>query len=324
MGWWQVDADTLAGARFVVSPLAETLAALKTLHRPAAAHPGRRRWLEERLGAYRARLADDPTAAALVPAALGGAWNATFLTPVPGEAPSFEGELAAVRATAPEAARADLARCLRGPLPPVLAEGDVAGCAVRLLAWVWEETVAPDWPRRRRVLEADILARAARAGHAGWAAALEGTRPGMRWLGGDRLQITTGDAGERRLAGARLVFVPVTTGQSWLCWDEPGPALGPRGYGVVYPCAGELAEPPGEPAGPLAALLGPGRAAVLTRLAEPRSTTQLVALTGLPLGSVGRHLRVLREARLVARRRAGRAVLYVHTEAGRVLLAAQG
>ncbi|WP_031077514.1 ArsR/SmtB family transcription factor [Streptomyces sp. NRRL WC-3742] len=324
MGWWQVDADTLAGARFLVSPLAEALAALKTLHRPAAAHPGQRRWLEEHLGAYRARLAADPQAAALVPAALGGGWNATFLTPVPGESLGFEGELAAVRATSPDVARADLAYCLRGPLPPALAHGDLAGCAARLLEWVWEETVAPDWARRRRVLEADVLARAARSAQGGWAAALEGTRPGLRWLGGERLQITTGDAGERQLAGARLVFVPVTFQQTWLCWDDPRPSRGPCGYGVVYPCAGVLAEAPVESAAPLAALLGPGRAAVLARLAEPKSTTQLVALTGLPLGSVGRHLRVLREARLVGRRREGRVVLYFPTTVGRALLDAQG
>ena len=31
MGWWQVNADTLAGSRFVLSPLAETFAGLKML-----------------------------------------------------------------------------------------------------------------------------------------------------------------------------------------------------------------------------------------------------------------------------------------------------
>ena len=51
---------------------------------------------------------------------------------------------------------------------------------------------------------------------------------------------------------------------------------------------------------PLAALLGPGRARVLILLDTPKSTTQLVALTGLGLGSVGRHLKVLLDAGLVA------------------------
>jgi DNA-binding transcriptional ArsR family regulator len=54
----------------------------------------------------------------------------------------------------------------------------------------------------------------------------------------------------------------------------------------------------------------------LIRLDTPKSTTQLVALTGQPLGSVGRHLKVLHEAGLASRRRAGRSVLYYRTPLG--------
>ena len=73
----------------------------------------------------------------------------------------------------------------------------------------------------------------------------------------------------------------------------------------------------------LGTLPGPGRAGVLVLLDTPKSTTQLVALTGQGLGSVGRHLKVLLDARLVQRRRAGRSVLYYRTAAGDTLLAAQ-
>jgi DNA-binding transcriptional ArsR family regulator len=59
-------------------------------------------------------------------------------------------------------------------------------------------------------------------------------------------------------------------------------------------------------------------------LAAPLSTTQLVALTGQGLGSVGRHLRVLLDAGLVERRRAGRSVLYSRTPAGESLAEAAG
>jgi DNA-binding transcriptional ArsR family regulator len=48
-----------------------------------------------------------------------------------------------------------------------------------------------------------------------------------------------------------------------------------------------------------------------------------VALTGQGLGSVGRYLKVLLDARLVQRRRAGRSVLYHLTAAGEKLLEAQ-
>ena len=63
-------------------------------------------------------------------------------------------------------------------------------------------------------------------------------------------------------------------------------------------------------------LIGGNRALVLTLLDQPRTTSQLVAVTGLGLGSVGGHLAVLRDAGLVTRRRAGRSVVYVRTPLG--------
>ena len=47
-----------------------------------------------------------------------------------------------------------------------------------------------------------------------------------------------------------------------------------------------------------------------------------MALTGLALGSVGRHLGILLDAGLVLRRRSGRSVLYSLTDAGRTLITA--
>ncbi|MDX3094804.1 helix-turn-helix domain-containing protein [Streptomyces sp. ME01-24h] len=320
MGWWLVDAQTLADSRFVVSPLAEAVAALKLLDRATAAHPGERGWLDAHLPAYRERLAADPVTALLVRAALGRTWNADFLTPTPsGEgSPGFEEELSRIRQTPPDAARDHLTVSLGGPLPHPLRRADLPERAADVVAWVWTHTVLPDWPRRRRVIEADIVARTAQLGRGGWAQALDDMRRGMRWLGGGRLQINTRDHPPRDLSGARLMFVPVTPYTSWVSWDDA------VRYAVVYPCSGALAEA-GRQRVPeaLGALLGPARAAVLVMLATPMSTTQLVALTGQGLGSVGRHLKVLLDARLVRRRRAGRSVLYYRTEAGDVLLAAQ-
>ncbi|MBM7057991.1 transcriptional regulator, partial [Streptomyces sp. RHZ10] len=81
MGWWQVSADTLAGSRFVVSPLAEALASLLLLERATAAHPGECAWLETHLPAYRRRAADDPVSALVIRSALAPRWTADFLTP---------------------------------------------------------------------------------------------------------------------------------------------------------------------------------------------------------------------------------------------------
>lgn len=320
MGWWQVDADTLACSRFVVSPLAEALACLKTLARGAPSNPGERAWLDTHLPAYRERQAADPVTDELVRAGLLRPWNADFFTPTPTGAPgvSFEEELAVLRATPPDAARADIAVSLDGRLPERLRRDDLPRRAAEILEWVWRETVLPDWPRRRRVIEADIVARTAQVGQGGWAAVLDALRPGTRWLGESRLQINVRDYPPLDLSGAELLFVPVVPRTGWVCWEAP------RHYAVVYPCTGALADtgsaPPPESLG---RLLGPARASVLVLLDTPKSTTQLVALTGQGLGSVGRHLRVLLDARLVGRRRAGRSVLYYRTAAGEVLVTAQ-
>jgi DNA-binding transcriptional ArsR family regulator len=142
-------------------------------------------------------------------------------------------------------------------------------------------------------------------------------RQGMRWLGEGRLQINTYDYPPREVTGARLLFVPVTPHQGWVAWDAA------QRFAVMYPCSGVLAEPEhGTAPEALARLLGPGRANVLALLETAKSTTQLVALTGQGLGSVGRHLKVLLDAGLVHRRRSGRSVLYYRTDAGTTLVRA--
>lgn len=153
MSWWQVDADTLAGGRFVISPLAETTACLFTLQDGAATHPGERAWLEAHLPAYRRRLAGDPITALLIRSARGSNWIADFLVPAPtaDADPDFHDELARVRDTPPEAARADLEVSLGGPLPARLRRSDLPERAAGLLDWVWTETVLPYWVRRRPI-----------------------------------------------------------------------------------------------------------------------------------------------------------------------------
>ncbi|WP_225834162.1 helix-turn-helix transcriptional regulator [Streptomyces sp. NK08204] len=317
MGWWELNADTLARSRFVISPFAEAFAGLKLLHAGEGAHPGEQEWLRAHLPRYRARLAADPVTARLVRAGLGRFWIADFLTPTPRDGESFADAVARVRAVGPGAARAHLRLSLAGPLPAVLDRDDLAERAASLLEWVWAETVRPSWERRRRVLEADVFARTAQVSRGGWAGVLDGLRPGgTRWLGDNRLQVNLQEYPPHEISGAELVFVPVTAQRhGWVAWEER------ERYAVIYPCAGALADsgdravPPG-----LGALVGSARAHVLVLLGSPMSTTQLTAVTGQGLGSVGRHLRVLREAGLVRRWRAGRSVLYARTAAGDVLV----
>jgi len=320
MGWWKVSADTLAASRFVISPLAETTASLITLQRGTAAHPGDRTWLDAHRPAYREHLAGDPITALAVRAALGRRWIADFLAPAPlgeGEQP-FSEELAPIRDTDPAHVLADLEISLAGQVPALLRRPDVAPRLAGLLQWVWTDCVLPYWPRRRRIIEADILARSARLGYGGLTAALDGLRPGIHWLGNGRLQINAHNYPPQDISTAQLMFVPITTSRGWVSWSEP------HRYALTYPCAGVLAEARQAPVpAPLTALLGPGRARILILLDTPKSTTQLVALTGLGLGSAGRHLKILLDAGLVQRRRAGRSVLYSRTQPGNTLVDAQ-
>ncbi|MFC9127801.1 ArsR/SmtB family transcription factor [Streptomyces sp. NPDC057099] len=318
MGWWQVNADTLAGSRFVISPFAEAFASLRLLHTAEAAHPGERRWLDAHLPDYRRRLARDPVTALLVRAGIGREWTADFLSPAPRDGEPFEQGVARVRAACPGAARADLTVSLRGPVPERLERDDLPERAADLLTYVWTTAVRPYWPHRRRILEADVVARTAQVSRGGWASALDALRPGTRWLGENRLQVNAHEYPPREASGAELVFVPVTTQRiGWVAWE------GTDRYALIYPCAGALADADNAPVpASLGALLGTGRAGVLVRLGSPLSTSQLVAVTGQGLGSVGRHLRVLLDAGLVERRRAGRSVLYSRTAAGQVLVEA--
>jgi DNA-binding transcriptional ArsR family regulator len=368
VGWWQIDADTLATSRFVLSPLAETTAGLMRLRWNTAEIPPDRAWLRTHRPAYLDRLAGDPVTASLVEAALRPHWIADFVAPPASELERpFEEEVAVVRATAPARARQDIAEGLGGRLPSLPGRGgagelpgrgdagglpgrgdagglpgrggtgglldrdDAGGLLDRddlgermadLLTWIWRTAIEPDWPRRRRLLEADVLARTRQLSLGGWQAALDRMRGGMRWLGGGRLQINAFDYPPRDISGARLLFVPTTLGRGWVSWQEPHPSR----YALMYRASGVLADPGAGRVAPgaLGRLVGAGRARVLAELEQPKSVSQLVAITGLGLGTVGGHLRVLLEAGLVSRRRAGRSVLYMRTAAGESLVRAAG
>lgn len=316
MGHWQISSDTLAGSRFVVSPLAETIACLAAFGGQHRVSASQRDWLAAHQPAFRARWAADPFAMPFLHDAMRPRWTADFLVKPPrGTAETFDRELARVAATTDAAARGHILEGLGRPLPAVLLEPGLVDRAVELVDWVWRHTVRDDWPRRRRVFEADIVARTERLSGGGWSAVLDGLRPGMRWLGDGRLQINTYDYPPRDISGTRLLFIPTTAQRGWVAWEEP-----PDVHAVIYPCAGWLADGDGtRPPDALARLVGPVRARVLTLLAAPKSTTQLVALTGHGLGSVGGHLRVLLDAGLVRRRRSGRSVLYFRTPLGDTL-----
>lgn len=176
---------------------------------------------------------------------------------------------------------------------------------------MWSVTPAADWPRRQRVLQADIVSRTALPAAHGWSGMIPTLGAKKKWLGDGRLQIDRYDLPERDLSRAEaLLFVPVHSNGSWVAWTEPSR------YAIIYPVTGALAPTGTTAVTGLARLIGANRARLLRSLDDPRSTTQLTALSGLPIGAVGNHLRVMLDAGLVLRRRAGREVLYWRTALG--------
>jgi DNA-binding transcriptional ArsR family regulator len=310
VGVWLVGADVLASSRFAVSPLIETVAAMKAFAGKGM-HPAQRPWFDAHTPAYRQRLRRDPFAAALTGATLRPRWVADFLVTPPHDSDgTLDGDLARLRATTPDDARAQL--LAEGvPVPDVLGGPDLIDRTVDLLTWVWELALHRHWPHRRRLLEADVVARSHQLATGGWAAALPVMRPDMRWAGEGRLQVNAYDHPPVDLTGARLSFIPTLSREGWICLDAP------HHYVVVYPCAGFLTDP-GATVVPsaLSRLLGPVRALVLTHLNTPKTPSQLCAVTGHGLGTVGGHLRVLLDAGLVQRRRTGRTVRYYRTPRG--------
>jgi DNA-binding transcriptional ArsR family regulator len=315
VGEFIVDADVLARTRFGTSQLTESLAGLVILRSPDV-RPWHRDWYDTHAGAFRARLEDDPVGRALLAHAFGRSWTADFLT-VPPTAPdqALDEELAYLRSLDDDRIRADL-RFVSGTLPTVLTATGLAATAAELLRWVWEHTVRDEWDRRLRVLRADVVARTARLSSEGWSGALDGIAPGVRWLGDGRLQVNPTPYPPRDIRGRDLLLIAAHSRSSWVSWRLPDT------FAVVYPVTGVFASGPAPLPAALARLVGRNRARILTALAAPTSTSALAASTGLPLGSVGGHLRVLLDAGLLERRRSGREVLYWRSAAGESLATA--
>jgi hypothetical protein len=323
---WLVSADLLARSRFVVSPFTETIAALTVLSTPdPPGTPWIRSFRALHREAYLAMLAEDKLRAVVAEHSwrprrgqvMG--WIADFLALPPlGDGATFADELDQLAAWNDDRVRTEISQFALGPLPAALGRPGLRDAVADILRWIWTTTVVSDWPRRRRVLEADILTRTSRLASQGWAGVFDNLTRYSSWLGDGRLQINGYELPDRDLSQARkLDFVPVHSFTGWDMLELP------HRYALVYPVSGALADIGSARAGAdgLARLIGPNRARVLRLLDEPRSTTQLAALTGLPLGSVGNHLRVLLEAGAVLRRRVGREVLYWRTSLGDAFVA---
>jgi DNA-binding transcriptional ArsR family regulator len=321
----EVGPNDLAASRFALAPLVELEHLLRKLDRPGSAATSgvtrTSRWARRYI-AVRSNL-DSRALRALRPA---GNWGVDFITPPPsGMARSPSDDLDAVRSTPLALARRQIrqALALTGPVDADVAEllgrRDIVPRLADALERSWNALIAPDWPHLLAITERDVLHRAERLARGGWAAALEGLHPTLRWEDGS-VVIRGRPDGVAALDGRGLIFVP-----SVFCYPRTATYLDPPWQpAIVYPARGSAAlwQPHVSTPTALARLLGAARADLLTRLDTPASTTQLVGLTGFALGAVGDHLRVLREAGLVAGTRTGQSVMYSRTPVGDAIVGA--
>ncbi|MCU7727017.1 winged helix-turn-helix domain-containing protein [Actinoplanes sp. KI2] len=315
-----LDVTELAGTRFAVSPLAETIAGLQLLGGQGATEP-HLRWL---------RWARAEAATLSLPAAWPLLVNdrptwPEFLLPAPdGFATTIDDDLAALRRTSARQVRAGLTRVF-GDDPPPAAAGLAARPAAGLraitaeLRTAYDRLIAPHWPRIRALLDADVAHRAAQLAAGGADRLFAGLHPDLRWRDG-RLTLA-GRPADRviRPAPGGLVLMPCALGPAYVrirasTSTRTTVRYQARGVGALWTAG---ARPPGRA---LVRLLGRARADLLEALRSPATGADLARSLGVTPSAVAQHLRILRETGLVARVRSGRRVLYLTTALGQALL----
>ena len=322
---FEVGADDLLRSRFAISPLFELdnllrrLSGLSPYRLPAA-------WSARLAPVYhRLRATTDLDAVLALHSRTRGPG---FAAPPPQNlAQSIGDDLATVRATALPAARREIVRCLN--LRParderilaILRSDDVVERTARALEAAWHELLAADWPQLRALCERDVVHRAGQLSRSGWAAALDGLHPRVRWRNGAIEILRTAEHRTVPLGGAGLLLVP-----SVFLWPQVAAHIDrPWSATLIYPARGIAAlwqAPAPAAPGALGDLVGRTRAGLLTALDQPASTTQLARSLGLATGAVGDHLMILHRAGLLTKARSGRSVLYRRTPLGDALTAA--
>ncbi|HEY6315128.1 MAG TPA: DUF5937 family protein, partial [Streptosporangiaceae bacterium] len=326
----------LAGTRFAVSPLAETLRAL-----PLLANPGRSalnlpwaRWARAELERRPLRL---PRVWPLIVNEL--PYWPEFLFPAPaGKSPGFDEELACLCATPAEAVRASLRRVFgEGRWPDSATDlferprEALAAIAVEVADY-HDRLIAPHWERIRPVLEADISYHAALLAADGVRSLFSDLHPDLRWSAG-QLFMTDAEAEQAdprvTLGPDGLVLLPSVF--AWPDWSikkatsTQTTLLYPaRGAATVWEgalAAGAASAAASADVAAVELLLGAPRARVLGALCSPATTTALARRLGVTPSAVSQHLAVLYRGGLVDRWRSGRTVLYQTSELGLALLA---
>ena len=294
--------------RFAISPLEEVLGAVQTLL-GVRGHPAHLPWVSG------APALDVPELAAVLSARH---YITEFLSPPPaGPETTAEAQLRAVRATPPHQVALELAMVdadLSGlPADPAAARDLLAD----QLETVWHTLLAPQWPRLRELLAADIAHRTRVLGEGGVATMLSELHPRVR-LTGTSLLVDVRSRERLEIDSRGLLLIPAV-----FAWPNVGVVtVPPWQISLLYPARGvaSLWTSVQDAPEPLTEVLGRTRALLLTTLDQPAATTDLARRHGLAPATVSAHLTALRGAGLLASERRGHRVLYRRTDLGDALL----
>jgi DNA-binding transcriptional ArsR family regulator len=312
----------LARVRFAQSPVWELAASLRTLH-DRSRHHMHSRWvssLDGKLASVRMDL--------LVALTATDSYLPDFLTPSPLTTDGMlDHELARVRETDPAVVRAHLDRLHRArPVPRILQplyedpRRHLATVVAEMRRY-WQVALEPHWPQLRACGLADVAYRLELIASGGIAGFVANLHPEVVY-DGDRLMIRKAcHRHQTVLRGSGIWFMPSLF--SWpstmvVCCDvaEPSISYPMRGTATVLTQRGR------DPLDSLQALVGSSRAALLTALASPRTTTDLAHELKMSPAAVSQHLKILKQSGLAASLRRGRSVFYQRTAAAGTLLAA--
>ncbi|WP_319460461.1 helix-turn-helix domain-containing protein [Micromonospora sp. RTP1Z1] len=293
-------ASDVAGVRFAVSPVWETVSSMWALDDPVR-HAVHLPWIDQ----ARVTLRRPDVAVRVRP-----------LVELLGQ----------IAATPPDVVVRDLlATTPNRPLSPfgrALCDdpgGRLPELVTALRVW-YDEAIAPAWPRIRALLEADIAHRAALLAEGGAGQLFGQLHASLRWTG-DRVVSDDPWQLDFDLGGRGLALNPGIFTDRRVLWNLLEDSL-PGGTYPVRAVATLWETPPVAAGDPLARVIGSARAALLNLLDPAATTTDLARRTGMSGGNVSQHLSALHAAGLVSRSRQGRHVLYRGTEAAAVLLRA--
>lgn len=316
----RMNPESVARSRFALSPLAETLASVMTLVRQDD-DPWLQPWAKTHRASFQQMLAADRFTDGFLSLATSTKWIPAPLTipPQGGMKTSIAEELVRVRSFSDTAVIQELQRAHQHSWKRQdlgwISGRDFADRIANLIHTIWTEHVQPDWPRRRAILERDVMYRAGLLAAYGWPAAVDRMTRHSNWIDADAIQFSLQTFPDRDVGGSGLQFVPVTrTSGTWLAeWP-------PDDYAVIYPARGIAHQPPPHEQQAVDRLLGAGRGRILRELDHPATTSDLATQLSASLGTIGEHLTVLRNARLIVGTRIGHRVIYRRTGLGDQLL----